>query len=598
VSSVLPRSARVRIPTPAIIDVAIATLAILLIASPLLFTSDGFAPDFTNELWLASVQQHVISAHLHPTLFLHTTRLGVFYPIFAFYGGTAFALTGALAVVLGGSTTLAFEAMVLAAMVAAYGGLFWLARQLGVKGVMAHAPAIVFVTSAYYISVLYGKGAWAEFLAVSMLPLVLAASLRLVRGRWRVWPVAGLVAASTVLSGTHNVTLLWGSTVAIVALAVYWLLSGRSRELPWRRILAVAGLIALGVGLNGWFLLPDLSYARHTNISSTVVPYSATNRYNTFAEIFDPFRMQPSGAAMPGLYVQAPVLALIWGLLAAPLSWRYRGLRAGVATALIVLGGLLVLIMSSGAWSSLPNLFQRAQFPHRLQTYVAFACAGLVLLGALALTRRAQSGRATRLDRAFALGLGLAVAFGVGVCTWQLWAATTHIAEGDFSSYAKRGDALRGGPTVVPKSWNAGTDYGDSSLPGIAAAAGQFSFLPEAVKNDRLAGPVSLPGGLAPFTTNIAGGPYLVHVGEGARVVGRTYSQEGCATGCWEGGYLVLKRTTDGSQPVNVEVSSRLSAPVVLGRIATAASAALLLALAVGAVIRRRRRRSEPHPSF
>jgi hypothetical protein len=598
VSTVLPRRARVRIPKSTVVDVAIATLAILLIASPVLFTSDGFAPDFTNELWLSGYQQHVIAAHGHPTLFLQAQRLGVFYPIFAFYGGTLFALTGALAVVLGGSTILAFEVVILAAIAAAYGGLFWLARQLGVKGVLAHAPALVFVTSAYYISALYGKGAWAEFTAVSMLPLVLAASLRLVRGRLGVAPVACLVAASAVFSGSHNVTLLWGSTLAVVALVVYWLASGRARELPWRRMLAVAGLIALGVGLNGWFLLPDLSYARHTNISSLTVPYSATWRYNTFAEIFDPLRMQPSGAAMPGLYVQAPVLALIWGLLAAPLSWRYRRLRAGVATALIVLAGVLVLIMSSGAWSSLPALFQRAQFPHRLQTYVALACAGLVLLGALALTRRAQGGRATRLDRAFALGLGVALAFGVAVCAWQLWAPKTHIAEGQFSSYANRGDALRGGPTVLPGSWNAGTDYGDSSLPGIGFANEQFAFLAADVKGDRLAGPVSLPGGLAPFATNIAGGPYLVHVGGGARVVGRTYSHQGCVTGCWEGGYLVLKRTTAGSQPVNVELSARLSAPVVLGRITTAASAALLLALAVGAAIRRRRRRSAAHPTL
>ena len=597
-SSVLPRGARVRLSTPALIDVAIATLVILLIASPLLFTSDGFAPDFTNEIWLADYQHHVIAAHLHPTLFLQSQRLGVFYPIFAFYGGTLFALTGALAVVLGGSTVLAFEAVILAAMAAAYGGLFWLARQMGVKGLLAHAPAIVFVTSAYYISDLYGKGAWAEFVAVSMLPLVLAASLRLVRGRLSVGPVACLVAASTVFSGSHNVTLLWGSTLAIAALVVYWLLSGRSRELPWRRMFAVAGLIALGVGLNGWFLLPDLSYAHDMNISSTTVPYSATVRYNTFGEIFGPLRTEPSGAAMPGLYVQAPVLALIWGLLAAPLSWPYRRLRAGVATALIVLAGLLALIMSSGAWSLLPAFFQRAQFPHRLQTYVALACAGLVLVGALALTRRAQSGRATRLDRAFALGLGLAVAFGVAICAWQLWAATTHIDELHFSSYSNRADALSGGPTVLPQSWNAGTDYGDSSLPVVALGKEQFTFFPAAVQDDRLTGPVSLPPGLTPFATNIAGGPYLVHVGGGARVVGRTPSQQGCTTGCWEGGYLVLQRTTDGSQPVSVELRAQLSAPVVLGRITTAASAALLLALALTAALRRRRRRSAAHPTF
>src|SRR5271165_2469283 len=194
------RAAWSRLSKPTVIDLAIATLAVLLIASPLLFTSDGFAPDFTNAIWLAGYQQHVIAAHLHPTLFLQTQTVnaetgagGVFYPLFAFYGGTLLAITGALAVVLGGSTILAFTLLTLAAIAAAYGGLFWLARQLGVRGLLAHAPALVFVTSAYYVTNLYGRGAWAEFMAVSVLPLVLAASLRLVRGRWRAGPVLCLV---------------------------------------------------------------------------------------------------------------------------------------------------------------------------------------------------------------------------------------------------------------------------------------------------------------------------------------------------------------------------------------------------------------------
>ena len=581
------RAAWSRLSKPTVIDLAIATLAVLLIASPLLFTSDGFAPDFTNAIWLAGYQQHVIAAHLHPTLFLQTQLEengaaggGVFYPIFAFYGGTLFALTGALAALLGGSTILAFEAVTLAAIAAAYGGLFWLARQLGVKGVLAHAPAIVFVTSAYYVSDLYGRGDWAEFIAVSALPLVLAASLRLVRGRLSAGPVACLVAASVVFSGSHNITLLWGSTLAVVALVVYWLASGRSRELPWRRMLAVAGLIALGVGLNGWFLLPDLSYAHDTVISGESVPWGLWALFNTFGVIFDPLRRVPSESWLPALYVQAPVLALVWGLLAAPLSWRYPRLRAGVATALIVLACLLALIMSSAAWSLLPTLFQRAQFAYRLQTYVTLACAGLVLVGALALTRRADSGRATRLDRALALGLGLAVAFGVAICAWQLWVPNTQVHELTFSSLANRAEVLRAPPTLLPQSWNAGNNYGDRSLPVVATTAG-FTFDPNHVEDDRLAGSVSVPAGLQPFDTNIAGGPYLVHVGGGVRVVGRT-----------RGGYLVLQRTTDRSQPVPVELRAQLSAPVVLGRITTAASAALLLALAVIASVRRRRRRS------
>jgi hypothetical protein len=611
-SSILRRGVRVRLSRPAVIDVAIATLVVLLIASPLLFTSDGFAPDFTNDMWLAGYQQHTIAAHLYPTLFLHTQQSGVFYPIFAFYGGTLFALTGALGVVLGGSTILAFEVVTLAAIAAAYGGLFWLARQLGVKGLLAHAPAIVFVTSAYYVTDLYGKAAWAEFMAVSALPLLLAASLRLVRGRWRAGPVACLVAASVVFSGSHNITLLWGSTVALVALACYWLLSGRSRELPWRRMFAVAGLIALGVGLNGWAMLPDLAYSHDTNISGHVVPWSATFAFNTFGEIFNPLRSVPAGAETPALYVQAPVWALIWGLLALPFVWREKRLRAAVATALIVLAGLLVVIMSSSAWSLLPTPFQLAQWSHRLQTYVALACAGLVLVGALALTRRASSGRATRSDHLLALGLGVAVVFGVGLSAWQLWVPNTHIALGNYSSYSHRGDALRettlpcrppgpcsgaaGGWTLLPHSWNAGSDYGDRSLPVIATTA-EFTFDPTQVKDDRLVAVASLPPGPAPFATNIIAPPNLLHVGGGARVVGRTSSRSACPGGCWEGGNLVLARTTDGSGPVPVELSARLSAPVLLGRIATGAAAALLLALALLAASRRRRRRSAAHPT-
>jgi hypothetical protein len=218
-------------------------------------------------------------------------------------------------------------------------------------------------------------------------------------------------------------------------------------------------------------------------------------------------------------------------------------------------------------------------------------------LGALALTRRAESGRAIRSDRALVLGLGLALAFGVAVCAWQLWAAKTHIDEPGFSSYStNRGGALRGVPTLLPKSWNAGTDYGDHSLPVLATTA-QFTFDVTHVENNRLTGSAALPAGLAPFATNIAGGPYLVHVGGGVRVVGRTSSQLGCFTGCWEGGYLVLKRTTDGSQPVPVELRAQLSAPVVLGRITTATSAALLVALALAAAMRRRRRRSAARPT-
>ncbi len=582
------QGAAARLPRAGVVHVAIATLAVLLIASPMLFTHDGFAPEFTTAIWLVGYQQHAIATYLHPTLFLQTQQVGIFDPLFAFYGATLFALTGALAAILGGatagpSTIFAFEAVTLAAIAAAYGGLFWLARQLGVRGALAHAPALVFVTSAYYVTNLYGRGDWEEFMAVSALPLLMAASLRLVRGGWRVGPAACLVAASVVFSGSHNITLLWGTTLAVLALALYWLLSGFPRTLPWRRMAAVAGLISLGLCLNGWFLLPDVSYAHDTLISGELELWSTTAFFNTFGVIFDPLRTVPIGSTTPALYVQAPVLALAWGLLALPLVWRERRLRAGAATALVVLIGLLAVIMSQAVFLLLPRLFQQVQFAFRLQTYVALACSGLVMLGALALTRRAQSARATRTDHLLTLGLGLAVAFGVALGGWQLWAPNTHIPP---NSYDDRAEALRGPPAVVPKSFFLGDAFGDRNLPVLTTTT-SGTFEAASVKDDRLAGVSRLPAGGQPFATNIAGGPNLVHVGGGVRVVGRTAE-----------GDLVLQRAASGSRPVPFELSARRSAPVLLGRIVTGASAALLLALALAATVRRGRRRSAARPSL
>jgi hypothetical protein len=206
-------------------------------------------------------------------------------------------------------------------------------------------------------------------------------------------------------------------------------------------------------------------------------------------------------------------------------------------------------------------------------------------LGALALSARAESGRAARADRPLAFGLGLAVAFGVALSAWQLWVPNTHVHEATISSYSNRADALRGLPTIRPGSWTALNDFGDRSRP-VVATTREFVFDPKNVVDDRLVRLASLPPGAQPFATDIVGGPYLVHVTGGVRVVGRT-----------AGGNLVLQRTTGGSQPVRVELSTQLGTPVVLGRITTAASVAILLALAVTAAVRRTRRRSAVHPT-
>jgi hypothetical protein len=100
-----------------------------------------------------------------------------FDPFFAFYGGTLYAVVGALAVVVAGQVIAGYVISVLLAIVAGYGGCLWLARQLGASTWRAHALAITFVSSAYYITNVYGRGAGPEFVAVSVIPLLAASGL-------------------------------------------------------------------------------------------------------------------------------------------------------------------------------------------------------------------------------------------------------------------------------------------------------------------------------------------------------------------------------------------------------------------------------------
>jgi hypothetical protein len=551
-----------------LIDSSLSAAVVLLVASPLLFTHNGFAPDFTNHLWLVWYQERFIEAHLHPTLFVSAPAVGLFYPQFLFYGGTLFAATGALGALLGGATIAAFEAVTIGAIAAAYGGLLWLARQLGVRGLKGHAPALVYVTSAYYVTNLYGRGAWPEFIAVSALPLVLAAAVRLVRGPWRFWPVICLTVATVFFSGSHNLTLLWGTLVSAVVLLLLWLFGGRPRKLPVRRLASVGLVLGLSAGLNGWFLIPDVRHASDTVIAGQITPWSATGEFNTVGALFDPLRYVPPQSGTPALFVQTPDWFLLWGLGAGALillDRRLRRLRGPLFVGLVTLGGLLVLVMSAAPWTLLPRLLREIQFAYRLDTYVALACAGLVLIGVLAMQRTDAARR-----RWLGATLALAAAASIGLCTWQLWIPNTEIP-GD--SYPNRGDALASTLTM-PRTWYGSGAYGDTSLPQTPVTN---TVILDAglVHDDRFAADVQVPSGTAPFATNITTGPYFVRVG-GLQIAG-SYT-----------GLLVLARVHPGSGPVRLILTPNVTGAVFLGRLATGLSALGLVAFGLVAFWRRR----------
>lgn len=547
----------------------------LAVTAPLLFTRSGFAVDFTNHLWLVWVAGKALAQAGHPTYFFNTTTQGVFNPWFAFYGGTLYMATGAISELLGEHPVVAYVGVTVAATAACYGGMLWLSRELGLRRWSAHAPALTVVTSAYYISDLYGRGAWPEFIAASAIAPLIAGGVWLIRApTWRPWPVLVFVTSAVVFTGSHNITLLWGMVTGALALLCWWLAMGRPLGLPYRRIVMVAGLGVTAALVNAWFLLTDIAHAGdvavNASLSSQAVALS-TSFLDTPAVLLDPLRHVPAQSSSPALYVQAPDWFLLWGLLVGILLMggrsMSRGLRRAWIAATAVIALLLGMIMLRQFWEHVPYPLTAIQFPYRLNTFLVYAVAGLVLVAGLALQQAASSPRLppARTVRGLKAALIATVAVSVALCLWQEWVPNPLFP---IYSYEVRNEALVS-VNKPPRTWYDAGSYTDASAPVVPVPPGRvLTIPPSAVHGDRFAALMEVPPGPQPIETNIAGGDYVVGI-SGLHWVGRNAK-----------GFAVVQRPNGGSGPVHVVVKTASSRAITLGWILSIlALVAILLVL-------------------
>jgi hypothetical protein len=555
-------------------ELFVAALFVALVAAPMLFTDSGFAIDFTNQLWLVWAAGHALAQAGHPTYFLSATGVGVFYPWFAFYGGGLYMIVGGISEILGGNAVLAYVGASTLAIAASYLGTVWIGRELGLKGWSSHAPALAVVTSAYYVTNLYGRGAWTELMATSAIAPLLASGLHLVRTRtWRPGPIVVFVVSVVVFSGSHNITLLWGSTAAIGAGLVIWLAMGRPTRLPVRRLAMLMGLGAAGVLVNAWYLIPDIAYAERVRAHTQVVPLYAF--FDTPGILLDPLRKVPAASTTPALFVQAPVWFLAWGLVAGVLLlWRPgpgARLRRAWLGSVFVCVLLLAMIMVTALWRVMPFPFSELQFPYRLSSYVFYAAGAIVLVSALALQRAAAVPGAELAVRALRVGLVGVCAVSIGLCVWQEWVPDTLFPN---VSYENRQEALFS-VEHVPRTWYDPGSYNDDSAPIVEVPPGRLlRLVPSQVHGDRFAAWVDPPPGPEPIQTNISGGEYLVHI-TGLRWIGRNRA-----------GYAVVQREREGSGPVYVVIQTTLSTAIVTGRALSVLGLLAILAVFGAACVR------------
>jgi len=503
-----------------------------------LATDKSFASDWGNHYWLIWKQGQEIGSLGEPSYYLQST-LGAFYPYFAFYGGSMYAALGAVSWLTSPQVALVLAHVV--ALVAAYLGWTWLAWMAGLRGWVMQIPGCLAATAPYAISNIYGRGDIPEMIATSMIPLVAAAGLSLLREpEVRLRSALAFTGAVAVLTGTHTLTLAWGVTFllvcALILVITAWPVSREQVRRAWR--LVWLGL--LGVALNAWMLVPLV--LDHTKLQEGGPDPLAFTEATDFSHLFGLFR---DGSGFPDyitadINTQLPVLVLVWTVVFGAIAWATlpsprRRLLAGLG---LLFAAFLALMLESGLIEQLPTVLTYIQFPYRLLVY-----ADLALVGAATVVLAAcqRSGRGRRAP-------ALIIAAVAAIALVQSVAQITEVR----SFLPSRGDALASAETPPP-TWYAPLQFADASAPVVKPTLGGELVVPAAAGGGDSYSVTVEPGRAGSIATNVLTGTYFVDV-EGARPVGRT-----------EEGRMVVELPAS-EQPRVVSFEAAWGAPVTVGR--------------------------------
>lgn len=547
-------------------------LLIALLVRPMVWGRTFVGSDWYPHLWYVWHQAGSLEAnHGIPSLFSYDTP-NVFVPHYAFYGGTLYWFSGALTLLVGSPAT----AMVLVfamAFAAGYGGWYWLGRQAGLDAWLAHAPAVLFVTSSHYLGLPYGTGGYAEFVALSMISPLLASTWSILRAdRLRLGPAAALAVSVTLFCGSHNLTLLWGATVLAIVLGVVLAAVPAARRSVTRAGLwRVVRIAVPAVLVNAWFLLPDLAYQSGTRLADAV-PFAKYQLQLAMPAVsFEHLVSLTRTTAtpfVPHLALQLPMLGLAWlaaGLVVLRSAWRTPWYRI-VLILLCAMAALLVLMTHFSLLWGLPSPYNLLQFSYRLDSYIALGFAGAVVC-ALALAVRTPDRR--------------------GLLTWALVAvaavsvvqAATQLRQ---QLPAKQPVWRKAAPYHTRAGEPSALDYTPAALPAVNAGP-EFEFVRfpvTAERGDRAEVIVDARPGEY-LRSNVFTMPQLVRL-EGAQFVAREPN-----------GALILQVAGDVRPgAARIVLSAAHPWPVVLGWVLTVVGFAALAANGATLALRARRRRT------
>jgi hypothetical protein len=353
-------------------------LVLLFLTLPFAFRETAWS-EWANPYWFLVEQTNQVRRFGFPTFFLHSDVSGTAYPNHVFYAGFTIAVMSYLAAIF--TPWVIFVFSIFVGFSVSWMGFYWVTVHFSKDKFISRSVAFVAITSPYFVTNIYGRGAWAEFLGCSF-GIFLVGSL-IVVPKIEDGPIKFLAPSfvgAIFLAGTHNISLLLTFLVGIPIVLVVMV---SNRHLFWSVFVKRIFAVALGICVVSPFLLSNLIYGTQTLISSwNVIGTSAS--FDTLKVIFSPFLYFPEiqqeiheriygERTDVRLFAQTSLPLVICGgflsltALRKSMVWR-EALKH--LTFLSCFGLVLVLMTHNNWWLNFPKLFQTIQFPYRLHPYL------------------------------------------------------------------------------------------------------------------------------------------------------------------------------------------------------------------------------------
>ncbi len=341
---------------------------VLITVLPLAWRGTSCGQDFDYHLqnWL-----EVVDHWHHGILYPHWAASANFLagePRFVFYPPASWILGGVLGLILPWSWT-----PVAYTLIALLGAGFACRRMAGewMSPDSATIAACLYVVNPYMLFVLYERGAAAELLAATWIPLLVLFALR---ERPAMLPLSLTIAA------------LWLTDAPAAVMGCYALavLAGVAalRERSWRLVARSAGAVPLGLALAGFWLVPAIFQQRWVQIDRALSPLLRVE--DSFLFRYAPLPATSSGERFEAIYHNGVLQTVSWIAVVLIISTALGALfsrRKGksLRLPLVVVGALIVLLQfpfSDLLWRHLPEL-RYLQFPWRWLLVLASIFAAL-----------------------------------------------------------------------------------------------------------------------------------------------------------------------------------------------------------------------------